>query len=413
MEKPLPKSGQDQIEEITRIVLHIIESYSQQQRKRKKRFVAILRFITGNWLVFLFFISVISATIGWVVFDISPFQPLEEIAIKQEEYKRKEQQLAYKKRMVSRHLELGNSLLNVSQLGEARLDEARKEFDKALELDPDNIEAHFGKLKAEIFDPTAKEEYAPELIEQKLNSVLKERPNDPHALVFLGDMYKNISKEQALEYYKKAISKDPNVASAYQGMAIIYDMEKNSEQAMKMYEKAASLSKWNQTWLNNLGYQYLQRGDYKNAIEKYDLLLKLDPRYILTYYTLSNAYRLSGNLRYSYLYQEHVINLLNNEKVVSLERNQGQWFFHTDTRVIYFYDYPMRKCYAYYNAALTAYLQYDDEKADSYITEAKNTGTPASEEWLVKELVRYDIKVLKKAQKGYSKQLEAFTEKYL
>lgn len=408
MEKHTTHNRKDQIEEITRIVLQVIGSYSQQDKARKNRFSAILQLVARNWVVFLFVLSVISAFIGWVAFDISPFQPLEEIAVKQKEYRRKELQLEYKKRMVSRHLELANSLLNVSQL-----EAARKEFANALELDPDNIEAHLGRLKAEIFNPIVKKEYVPEIAEKKLNLILKEYPNDPQVLSFLGDVYRNISKERSLEYYRKAVSQDPSVASAYQGMAIIYDMEKNKKEAIKMYEKALSLSKWNQTYLNNLGYQYLQRRDYKSAIEKYELLLNLDYRYLLTYYTLSNAYRLSGNFTYASWYQEQLINLLTDDKVISLARNQGEWFFHTDIRVIHFYDYPMKKCYAYYNAALTAHLLNDNEKADSYITKAKNTNTSTTEEWLVKKLIRYDVKMLKETQQVYSKQLDAFIEEYL
>ena len=41
--------------------------------------------------------------------------------------------------MISRHIDLGNSFLDVSQLTAATY-----EFDKALKLDPDNADAHFG-----------------------------------------------------------------------------------------------------------------------------------------------------------------------------------------------------------------------------------------------------------------------------
>lgn len=406
MEKDSANHRQDQIAEIARIVAQVIDSYHQPDKAHKNRFLTRLQLITRNWVVFLFILSVIGSLIGWVAYDISIFQPLEEISAKQKDYRRTEQQIEYKQRMVKRHIDLANSFLSVSQL-----EAAKKEFENALKLDPNNTDAHFGKLKAEIFDPIDNKEYVPEIAEKKLNVILEERSNDPHALSFLGDVYIDISKELSLEYYKKAISQDPSVASAYQGIAVIYDMDKNKEEAIKMYEKALSLSKWNQTYINNLGYQYLQRKDYNSAIEKYELLLKLDYRFLLTYYTLSNAYRLYGNLTYASLYQERLIDLLNDDKIVLLPRNQGEWFFHTDTRSIHFYDYSMRNCYAYYNAALTTYLLMDKEKADSYVTKAKSTNTP--NECLVKELISYDIKALKEAQREHSKLLDAFIKKYL
>jgi tetratricopeptide (TPR) repeat protein len=348
---------------------------------------------------------VIGVLIGWAVFNVSPLQPLEEISFKQREYKRKEEQNEYRKRMVIRHLKLANSFLNVSQLEAAKI-----EFENALKLDPGNEDAHFGKLKAEVFEPIVNKDYDPEIAEKRLNLLLQERPNDPHIFVFLGDVYRNISHEQALTFYKKASSVDPSVAAAYIGMATIYDMDKNSGEAIRMYEKALELSNWNQTYLNNLGYQYLQRKNYKEAINKYELLLKLDYRYLLTYYTLSSAHRLIGNLDHSYWYQKRLITLLDDAKVVSLPCNQGVWFFHTDSRVVYFYDYPMRKCYAYYSAALTAHLKNDGGAANMYVNKGK--ALKIENEWLVKELIRFDIKNLKEANKEYTKSLSDFIEKY-
>jgi tetratricopeptide (TPR) repeat protein len=405
MEKDSSIQRQDQIAETTRIVLQVIDSYRQTDKVPMNRFLTILQLITRNWVVCIFLLSVISAVIGWMVFDISIFQPLEEISAKQEDYRRKEREITYRQRMVKRHINLANSFLNVSQLEAARI-----EFENALKLDPFNIDAHLGKLKAEVFVPIANNEYDPEIAEKKLNLLMEERPNDPNVLSFLGMVYMNISKELAMECYRKAISNDPSIASAYIGMALIYDMDKNNEEAIRMYGKALSLSKWNQVYINNLGYQYIQRKNYNSAIEKYDLLLRLNSRYLLSYYTISNAYRIEGYLDNASWYQERLIQLLNDDKIISLSSNRQEWFFHTDTRTIYFDDFSMKKCYAYYNAALTTYLLRDEKKADSYLTKAKNTNTP--NEWLVKELLRYDIKELKEAQKKYSRQLDSFIEKY-
>jgi len=396
----------EQVENLARVLAEVIDTSRPKNVAKTSWALAAFQALTKNWAVFLFVVSVVGAIVGWLVFEISPFHALEEIAMKQKEQRRTELQVEYKHRLVQRHIELANSFLSIAQLEAAKI-----EFENALKLDPNNVEAHLGKLKAEIFLPIANKEYIPEIAERKLTLVLKERPDDAHVLSFLGDIYRSISKEVALAYYQKAIVRDPTVASAYHGIALIHDQDKNNDDAIKMYEKALSLSIWHQSYLNNLGYQYLQRKDYRSAIEKYDLLLKLDHRYLLTYYTLSNAYRLTGNFQLASSYQDLLIELLDDDKITALQRNGGEWFFHTDFRLIHFYDYPMKKCYAYYNAALTAHMLRNAGKAESYIVKARRTNSP--NERLVKELMRHDIKNLKQAQKDYSELLEAFSEKYL
>ena len=394
------------IAETTEIVLGVIDSYRRRDTEAKGPVVSVFARLTKNWVVFLFVVSLFGTFLGWLVYDISPLQPLEEIASRQNEYKRKELHLQYRQRMVKRHIDLGNSFLNVAQL-----DAARGEFENALKLDPDNSEAHLGKLKAEIFAPIANKEYEPEIAKRKLDLILKERPNDPQVLAYLGDIYQNISAQEAMQYYEQAITHDPTMASAYQGMGIIYDKADKIDDAIKMYEKALALSNWNQTFLNNLGYQYLRRNEYPKAIEKYKLLLQLDYRYLLTYYTLSNAYRLTGNLSMALWFQERLIGLLNDTNMTTLARNRGEWFFHTDSHRVHFYELPMRKCYALYNAALTAYLQKDYAKADAYVAKANALHSPNA--YLVKSLVRYDIKTIKKTHKPFAQSADGFAAKYL
>ena len=144
-------SGNDQIEEITKIVLQVVNSQKESNIERKGILTKIFQGITSNRVVFSLFIGIITSVIGLVYFEISPFYELKEIANRQKN-------LEYNKKMVHRHLELGYSFLSTSQV-----DAARIEFDKALELDKYNVEAHFGKLKSEIFIPIANKEFDSEI----------------------------------------------------------------------------------------------------------------------------------------------------------------------------------------------------------------------------------------------------------
>ena len=394
------------IAETTEIVLGVIDSYRRRDSEPKGPVERFFNRLTRNWVIVIFVIGLFTPLIGWLTLEISPLQPFEEIKARQDEYTRKAQNLEYRQRMVKRHIDLGNSFLNVGQL-----EAAHGEFENALKLAPDNSKAHFGKLKAEVFTPIAEREYDPEIAKLKLDLILTEREDDPQTLAFLGDVYQSISTEKALKYYNDAIKKDPSVAIAYAGIGLIHDKAGQIDDAIAMYEKALAISSWNQGFLNNLGYQYLRRNEYPKAIEKYTLLLQLDGRFLLTYYTLSNAYRLTGNLPKAMWIQERLLDLLDNTTITSLPRNRREWFFHTDTRLVHFYDLQMRKCYALYNAALTAYLEKDKAKASAYIAKAKALKSP-DQQW-VKILVRFDIQTIKNSQKQFAPAADGFAAKYL
>lgn len=360
------KEEQDRrIEEITGVVLRVLETRGAKSSGGSPA-GQIFRALTRNWVLFVFSLSVISALAGWLIYDISLLRPLEEIAFQQRQDRLIQQRDLYMNRMEERHIKLANSFLNVAQL-----QAAKGEFQKVLALRPHSVEAHFGLMKAEIFEPIIKREYDPGIAEQRLKLLQQERPNDPHIYSFLGDVYLYIDREKAAEYYSKAIAMDPDVAHAYHGVGLIHDLEDQPDQAIEMYSKAWELSTWNQNYLNNLAYQYLRRKNYSEAIEKYRLLLSLDGGYLLAYYTISNAYRLSGNLQGARWYQEQLTKHLDNENLTKMARNAGEWYFHGDGRRVHFYEYPRKKYYAYLNLALTLFLLGDDKAADSFVVRAK------------------------------------------
>ena len=366
------------------------------------RLIQVVSFIFSNWASLLALVSVLSLLIGWFAFGISPLYTLEEISYNQNQEK-------IKRELVNFHITLGNSFLNVEQF-----DEAKIEFEEALKVDPLNTEARLGLFESEIFEPVAMKTYDPEIMDKRLKMIMQENPNDPHAFLFLGVLYSSIDPEQALKYYQEAIDKDPSVAAAYFGIGILYEEQNNPDDALKMYEKAVNLSKWNQNYLDNLGYQYYQRKEYNKTIEQYELVLSLDDRFLSAYYTISNAYRLIGNLEQARLDQEHLIKLLEDENVTSLNRNQNSWFFNTGNgSKVFFYDYPGKKFYAYYNMALTYYLLGNEEKTKGYIKRAGDLHIDDNLEQDIKKLVNFDIDNLQEEQSGFRNRAEEFRTKFL
>lgn len=396
------------IEEIVQLVDQFSESRKKKEKGKTRRLKETLSFISANWPIFLFILSIFGVLIGWVILDISPLQPFEEIAFKQSEYRLLAKQESMKSEMVSRHLQLGNTFLNVMQI-----EAAKKEFEEALELDPSNLSAQKGLFKSELFIPIMENDYDPEIMEKRLNLILEENPYDPQAFLFLGIIYSNIDHCQALNYYEKAIDKDPSIAAAYFGIGTIYDIQNKPDDAITMYEKALDLSKWNQPFLDNLGFRYCQRKEYQKAIQQYELLLRLNPRFLPAYYTISNAYRLTGNLEQARSDQEILIKLLDNENVTSLKRNKDIWFYSFNSETVFLYDYPEKKFYAYYNLALTYYLLGNETEAIQYVTKAKDLQIDNDLELNVKKLISYDIDNLQEEESSFFNRSDEFRRKFL
>jgi hypothetical protein len=70
----------------------------------------------------------------------------------------------------------------------------------------------------------------------------------------------------------------------------------------------------------------------------------------------------------------------------------------------------MKKCYAYYSAALTAYLQNDLEAADNYIGQAKALNSEYEKR--IKMLMAFDVDELADYNKTYSARLIDFKVRY-
>src|SRR4030095_4555125 len=109
-------------------------SNQKETQQTNTRFARLISTTSSNWPVFLFLLSVMSGLIGWSVFNISPLQPLQEIANRQ-----KQEDLRNK--MIERHSRLANLFLNIS-----RPEAAKAEFEQVLKLQSYNSDAQYGLI---------------------------------------------------------------------------------------------------------------------------------------------------------------------------------------------------------------------------------------------------------------------------
>ena len=226
----------------------------------------------------------------------------------------------------------------------------------------------------------------------------------------MGDVYSNIDRDKAIRYYDTSLVIDPKIAAAYFGKGIIYDLENKIDSAILMYQKALSLSEWNQSYLGNLAYQYYKKGDFEQAINKHYKSMQLNNKYVLNIFGLSSAYRASGNLDAALHYYNYLIVLINNDRIMENSNNSRTWFWNAGTNPVYFYDLPMKKSYAYYSIGLTAYLIGEDSLADNYIEKAKKLDRKYKGQ--VANLIFFDIMELSDYYSSFTPRLDEFIIRY-
>lgn len=74
----------------------------------------------------------------------------------------------------------------------------------------------------------------------------------------------------------RMISEDPEDASAYNKLGMVYLKERNYKDARAALRQALKLEPDSDTFYNNLGLLYYQKGDYDEAIEAYEHSVEID-----------------------------------------------------------------------------------------------------------------------------------------
>ena len=174
------------------------------------------------------------------------------------------------KKLAADHLNKGTILAEKKQY-----DEAISNFDKAIELDPDN-------------------------------SVI---------YVKRGDAYDEKKQpEQALADFNRAIDLDPKNSMAYRGRGLVHHTKKRLDEALADYNKAIELDPNNAKAYNSRGSYYRDKKRYDEALTNYSRAIELDPNYSSAYNNRANVFREREQLDKS---------LADCEKAIELEPNSS------------------------------------------------------------------------------------------
>ncbi len=177
-------------------------------------------------------------------------------------------------------VELG---LDYHEQGE--LDKAIAEFQQAIQIAPDFVEAHYnlglaysdqGEFDAAIAAYEEAIRLAPDLAEAHNG---------------LGNVYFNQNRlEQALEKYEQAARLDPNLVDAHFNLGHVYLSLDRHAEALAAYQAANLLNPGDAETLHNIGVAYIKQGMVSEASVAWEEAILANPDFAETHYTLGLAY---------------------------------------------------------------------------------------------------------------------------
>ncbi len=169
------------------------------------------------------------------------------------------------------------------------LDPAIEEYQTALRLKPDYVQAHNNlgnAYKSKGLSDQAIEQY---------QTALRLKPDYSEAHYNLGNVYETKGLlDRAIEEYQTALRLKPDLVEAHNNLGNAYKSKGLSDQAIEQYQTALRLKPDYSEAHNNLGNAYKSKGLSDQAIEQYQTALRLKPDYPEAHFNLGLIYLNNG-----------------------------------------------------------------------------------------------------------------------
>jgi tetratricopeptide (TPR) repeat protein len=223
--------------------------------------------------------------------------------------------------------EIHNNLGRV-HLGRGELDEAQREFEQALELDPDNANAllNMGAIRRIKGRVAEAEHFVKRALQVNPNSIsalaqlaeIKRDQDDldesirlyreamaiddsqPFLFLGLGDSLQRAARyEEAERAFTSALELDPDSFEGYYNLGVTFMRRDRLDEAVERFEKALELQPNHPAAafaLNNLGDIHLRRGESERAIERFRRAVEVSPRHLESHYNLGTLYLAQGRI---------------------------------------------------------------------------------------------------------------------
>jgi len=201
------------------------------------------------------------------------------------------------------HYFLGMAFYNKGQTADL-LDKARSHFDRALDLDPDNVDALLERARVDVAVVASRltEDPAERLrsAETDLSRALRLRPDDANARAVLGwaRMYSNRA-HQGIADCERALAIDPNLAAAHGWIGMgKYFVGRNEETEAHVLEalRISPRDTFAWAWMAYVGIAKLHSGSNEEAVTRLNRSVELNPNVSIPHFCLAAALARLGRL---------------------------------------------------------------------------------------------------------------------
>lgn len=267
--------------------IHIIKSEVHPVTKKQSlgdRIKVFFNIINSYWVIASFIVALVTIFYVKSVYDVDYFDNYKIISTNRS--------------LSNFYRQLGDGLITKREFVAAQT-----YYEKALNLNPNNVEAVYGVAKSEIFDPIEGEKYwSYAVVSYKLDYLLSKYPEDYQLYYLKGYLYLTQNDDiKAKEWLQKSIEIHPD-SSAYTTLGFIEARASNNEGAMQYYRKALELNPEDSMALNNLGHRQLLSLDFENALSNLRKASSIESR-LLTILDIADTYRYSGDYQNALLWR--------------------------------------------------------------------------------------------------------------
>jgi tetratricopeptide (TPR) repeat protein len=113
----------------------------------------------------------------------------------------------------------------------------------------------------------------------------------------LGAIYSRLEQWEAAEReYQQAVGLEPSLGKAYQNLGLLYMKQGDMDRAMKAFEKTVENNPCFKGAQNNLGILYANAGRYDEASSAFTRAIRIDSTYVAAYRNLGKTYLIQGKV---------------------------------------------------------------------------------------------------------------------
>lgn len=120
--------------------------------------------------------------------------------------------------------------------------------------------------------------------------ILKNNPNQPNALYFLGQLAHQVGRNEiAVELFSKALTIAPKFVDGYNSLGVAHHNLGNMDEAVASFQNVLALKPNHAVAQNNLGGVLKDLGKLEEAVANWRKAIAIDPKYVEAHYNLGRA----------------------------------------------------------------------------------------------------------------------------